>query len=259
MKKSLVLMGLLSLFLTACGGKEQTSSSQQSSSSGEEFSATLPILQEKEDTSNEKLDVLANAETNVVNPNPPADETQKAHKIHAANNGVAEQDENGNIKEYFRYYDVPSTWTINVENTEDGTLMAVYDVKEGASTFMVQLYTINAFNQSPLEDGRNMTMDELAERMKETNHDFSEDTVVMIAGQEWQVGRQILSDQKLARLTFYRMESTGAYDDSVVVGAIYYSLDPGLDTDRTLLKKAIGQLKDVVYQISKKKDGFESY
>ena len=73
-----------------------------------------------------------------------------------------------------------------------------------------------------------------------------------IAGQEWQVGRQILSDQKLARLTFYRMESTGSYDDSVVVGAIYYSLDPGLDTDRTLLKKAIGQLKDVVYQISKK-------
>ena len=56
----------------------------------------------------------------------------------------------------------------------------------------------------------------------------------------------------MARLTFYRMESTGAYDDSVVVGAIYYSLDPGLDTDRTLLKKAIGQLKDVVYQISKK-------
>ena len=139
-----------------------------------------------------------------------------------------------------------------MENTEDETLMAVYDVKEGASTFMVQLYNINAFNQSPLEDGRNMTMDELAERMKETNHDFSEDTVVTIAGQEWQVGRQILSDQKLARLTFYRMESTGAYDDSVVVGAIYYSLDPGLDTDRTLLKKAIGQLKDVVYQISKK-------
>ncbi len=259
MKKSLVLMGLLSLFLTACGGKEQTSSSQQSSSSGEEFSATLPILQEKEDTSNEKLDVLANGEINVVNPNPPADETQKAHKIHSANNGVAEQDENGNIKEYFRYYDVPSTWTINAENTEDETLMAVYDVKEGASTFMVQLYNINAFNQSPLEDGRNMTMDELAERMKETNHDFLEDTIVMIAGQEWQVGRQILSDQKLARLTFYRMESTGAYDDSVVVGAIYYSLDPGLDTDRTLLKKAIGQLKDVVYQISKKQDGFESY
>lgn len=252
MKKLLVLASVFSLFLVGCGKKEQTSSNQQTSPSGEEFSTTLPILQEKEDTSNETLTVLANAETVVVNPNPPADETQKAHKIHAANNGVAEQDENGNIKEYFRYYDVPSTWTINVENTEDETLMAVYDVKEGASTFMVQLYNINAFNQSPLEDGRNMTMDELAERMKETNHDFSEDTVVTIAGQEWQVGRQILSDQKLARLTFYRMESTGSYDDSVVVGAIYYSIDSGLDTDRTLLKKAIGQLKDVVYQISKK-------
>ncbi|HFI0518416.1 TPA: glucose-6-phosphate isomerase [Streptococcus suis] len=252
MKKLLVLASVFSLFLVGCGKKEQANSNQQTSPSGEEFSTTLPILQEKEDTSNETLTVLANAETIVVNPNPPADETQKGHKLHAANNGVAEKEENGNIKEYFRYYDIPSNWTLNTENTEDETYAAVYDVKEGASTFMVQLYNINAFNQSPLEDGRNMTMDELAERMKETNHDFSEDTVVTIAGQEWQVGRQILSDQKLARLTFYRMESTGSYDDSVVVGAIYYSIDSGLDTDRTLLKKAIGQLKDVVYQISKK-------
>ena len=131
-----------------------------------------------------------------------------------------------------------------MENTEE-TLMAVYDVKEGASTFMVQLYTINAFNQSPLEDGAQYDHGRAGRTHERDQSRFSEDTIVTIAGQEWQVGRQILSDQKLARLTFYRMES-GAYDDSVVVGAIYYSLDPGLDTDRTLLKKAIGQLKDVV-------------
>ncbi len=47
------------------------------------------------------------------------------------------------------------------------------------------------------------------------------------------------------------MESTAAYDDSVVVGSIYYSLDPGTDKDRTNLKKVIGQVKDVVYQIAK--------
>ncbi|HFI0840656.1 TPA: glucose-6-phosphate isomerase [Streptococcus suis] len=252
MKKLLVLASVFSLFLVGCGKNEQSSSNQQTSPSGEEFSTTLPILQEKTDTSNETLTVLANAETVVVNPNPPADETQKGHKIHAANNGVAEKDENGNIKEYYRYYDIPSNWTLNAENTEDETYVAVYDVKDGSSNFMVQLYNINAFNKSPLEEGRNMTPEELAARMKETNHDFSEQTIVQIAGQEWQVGRQIMKDQKLARLTFYRMESTGSYDDSVVVGAIYYSLDPGLDKDRTLLKKAIGQLKDVVYQISKK-------
>lgn len=62
-----------------------------------------------------------------------------------------------------------------------------------------------------------------------------------------------MKDREVSSVDLYRMESTGSYDDSVVVGSIYYSLDPGLDKDRTLLKKAIGQLKDVVYQISKSK------
>ncbi len=53
---------------------------------------------------------------------------------------------------------------------------------------MVQLYNINAFNQSPLEDGRNMTPEELEARMVETNHSFSEKTVVTINGQEWRLG-----------------------------------------------------------------------
>ncbi|HFI2430801.1 glucose-6-phosphate isomerase [Streptococcus sp. 2022WUSS037] len=249
MKKTLVCIGLCSLLLAGCGEKTENKGTDPS---GADFSTQLPILKEKQDTTNETMNVLANAPLVVVNANPPADETQKGHKIYAANNGVAEKDENGNIKEYFRYYDVPSTWTINAENTQDETVAAVYDVKEGSSNYMVQLYNINAFNQSPLEDGRNMTPEELEARMLETNHSFSEKTVVTINGQEWQVGRQLLTDQKLARLTFYRMESTAAYDDSVVVGSIYYSLDPGTDKDRTNLKKVIGQVKDVVYQIAKK-------
>ncbi|HFU3968085.1 TPA: glucose-6-phosphate isomerase [Streptococcus suis] len=249
MKKTLVCIGLCSLLLAGCGEKTENKGTDPS---GADFSTQLPILKEKQDTTNETMNVLANAPLVVVNANPPADETQKGHKIYAANNGVAEKDENGNIKEYFRYYDVPSTWTINAENTQDETVAAVYDVKEGSSNYMVQLYNINAFNQSPLEDGRNMTPEELEARMVETNHSFSEKTVVTINDQEWQVGRQLLTDQKLARLTFYRMESTAAYDDSVVVGSIYYSLDPGTDKDRTNLKKVIGQVKDVVYQIAKK-------
>lgn len=249
MKKTLVCIGLFSLFLAGCGEKKENTGTNPS---GADFSTQLPILKEKQDTSNETMNVLANAPVVVVNANPPADETQKGHKIHAANNGVAEKDEAGNIKENFRYYDVPTNWTINTENTEDETVAAVYDVKVDSSNFMVQLYNINAFNKSPLEEGRNMTPEELEVRMDETNHSFIEKTIVTINGQEWQVGRQLMTDKKMGRITFYRMESTGAYDDSVVVGSVYYSLDPGLDKDRTNLKQTIGQLKDVLYNISKK-------
>ncbi|MFX3977114.1 glucose-6-phosphate isomerase, partial [Streptococcus suis] len=76
---------------------------------------------------------------------------------------------------------------------------------------------------------------------------FNEKTVVTITGQDWRVGRQVLTDQTLARLTLYRMDSTAAYDDSVVVGSISYSLDPGTDKDRTTLKQVLGHVKDVVY------------
>ncbi|HFI0395112.1 TPA: glucose-6-phosphate isomerase [Streptococcus suis] len=249
MKKTLIMLGLASCFLVGCGEKTENKGTNPS---GDDFSTTLPILKEKQDTINESMNVLANAPVVVVNANPPADEKQKGHKIHAANNGVAEKDEAGNIKEYFRYYDVPANWTINAENTEDETIAAVYDVKVDSSNFMVQLYNINAFNKSPLEEGRNMTPEELEARMAETNHSFVEKTIVTINGQEWQVGRQLMTDRKMGRITFYRMESTGAYDDSVVVGSVYYSLDPGLDKDRTNLKQTIGQLKDVLYNISKK-------
>lgn len=248
-KKSILLLALFSVILVGCGQKKENTGTNPS---GDDFSTQLPILKEKQDTTNEQFNVLVNVPVVAVNDNPPADETQKGHKIHAANNGVAERDENGNIKENWRYYDVPANWTINKENTEDETLAAVYDVKEGANNYMVQLYNINAFNKSPLEEGVNMNEEELAARMAETNHNFIEQSVVIINDQEWKAGRQIMNDQKMARLTFYRMESTGEYDDSVVVGSIYYSLDPGLDKDRTALKKAIGQLKDVVYSLSKK-------
>lgn len=240
------------MLLVACGKADKEASKTKTSSSGNDLSATLPILQDKPDASNETLEVLASVDKIVVNPTPPAEESQKAHKMYAANNGVAEKDEEGNIKEYFRYYDVPDTWTVNTDNTEDETFAVVYDVKNGPVTYMVQLYNLNSFNKSPLDEGVNMNAEELEARMIETNHIFSEKMNVVIDGQEWQVGRQLLPEQKMARLTFYRMETTAAYDDSVVVGFIYYPLDPGYDKEREALKQTIGQLKDVVYQISKK-------
>lgn len=249
MKKTLVCIGLCSLLLAGCGEKKENKGTNPS---GADFSTQLPILKEQKDTSNESMNVLANAPLVVVNATPPADETQKGHKMHAANNGVAEKDEAGNIKEYFRYYDVPATWTINAENTEDETIAAVYDVKEGGNQFLIQLYNLNAFNKSPLEEGRNMTPEELEARMAETNHSFVEKTIVTINGQEWQVGRQILKNQNMGRISFYRMESTGAYDDSVVVGSVYYTLKTETDPDRKSLQIVIGQLKDVLYQMSKK-------
>lgn len=248
MKKTVVVMGLATCLLAACGKSEDTSSSSTEGS----LSTTLPVLEEKTDTSVDILANLISAEPVAANPNPPADESQKAHKIHAASNWVAEKDEAGNVKEYFRYYDVPASWSINAENTTDETMAAVYDVKEGQSTFMVQLYMLNAFTVSPLENGVNMNDQELEARMLESQHTFVEKTTVTIEGQEWKVGRQLMTDQQMARITFYRMENTGSYDDSVVVGTIYYPLSSADDKDRSSLRLAIGQLKDVVYQLSKK-------
>ena len=249
MKKTVLVIGLAACLLAACGksDKKTTTSSTEGT-----LSSTLPILEEKQNTSVDILANLISADRVVANPTPPEDETQKGHKIHAAANWVAEKDEAGNIKENFRYYDVPANWTINAENTTDETQGAVYDVKEGQSTFMVQIYMLNAFTVSPLENGVNMNDQELEARMVEAQLTFVERTTVTIEGQEWKVGRQFMTDQKMGRITFYRMENTGAYDDSVVVASVYYPLSSDMDKDRSALRQTIGQMKDVVYQISKK-------
>ncbi|NQG98092.1 glucose-6-phosphate isomerase [Streptococcus suis] len=252
MKKSLLVLGLSSLLLVACGSNESSTDAKTTSSSSEALSTTLPILEEKKDTTNETFDALVNAEYQVVNANPPADESQKGHKLLSANNWVAEKDENGEIIYHYRYYDVPANWTINQENTEDETLAAVYDVKDGQNQFIVQLYMLNAFQASPLDGGTIMTDEQWAARMTETNHTFTENGTVTIQGQEWKVGRQILADKKMGRITFYRLENTGGYDDSVVVGTVVYPLEAVYDSDRAVLKKTIGQVKDVLYQVSKK-------
>lgn len=90
MKKLILCISLCSLLLAGCG-KASQKTEKTPASSGEEFSTTLPILQEKQDTTNEQFNVLANAEVVAVNSTPPADEIQKGHKIYAANNGVAEK------------------------------------------------------------------------------------------------------------------------------------------------------------------------
>ncbi|MQK16790.1 glucose-6-phosphate isomerase, partial [Escherichia coli] len=70
MKKLILCIGLCSLLLAGCG-KTAQKTEKTPASSGEEFSTTLPILQEKQDTTNEQFNVLANAEVVAVNSTPP--------------------------------------------------------------------------------------------------------------------------------------------------------------------------------------------
>lgn len=251
MKKTLLLLGLASLVLTACG---KSDSKKQEANETKESSVptTLPILEEKTNPDQDILSHLMSVERLLVNPTPPEDETPKGHKIFAANNWVAEKDETGAIIEHYRWYDVPENWTLDTENTSDETLSAVYNVKVGEANFIVQLYLLNAFAKSPLEEGGIMTEEELSARMVESNHHFTEQLTITIEGQEWRVGREFLTDRKMGRITLYRMENTSSYDDSVVVGTLYYPLDATADSKREALRQTIGYLKDVVYQIAKK-------
>ncbi len=151
-------------------------------------------MQEKQDTTNEQFNVLANAEVVAVNSTPPADETQKATRFMRPIMVLLKKMKMGisrNISVIMMCHLLGQLMQkiLRMRRSLQSTML-----KRG-SNYMVQIYNINAFNQSPLEDGRNMTPEELEARMVETNHSFSEKTVVTINGQEWQVGRQLLTDQ----------------------------------------------------------------
>lgn len=243
MKKKSIILGLCCLLLIVCSACTKQSS-KHSSKSNHQVKSVKEISQKE-------FQDLANSKRLIVNQNPPKYDFLKDARLESARNGLVETDINGEVKHHYRWYEKPDLWTLNV-NTKDKDRDLVYDAREHDSTFIVQLYTLNAYSQSPLDGGHVLTEQELSERLKKDLHYFSKETKITIENQEWHVGYEKNTSNNSSRLTFYRVENTGNFDDSVVVGAIIFPLASSKKATKANLKEAIGHLKDILYQISKK-------
>lgn len=239
MKKKVLYLGIASLLcLSACATKENSVTESSSTEASVALGASLV-------TGTIDFQKLAEAQ-------PLAIKAAKEEKIYSATNGVAKTQglgDNAEEVESYRLYQVPESWQLQQVRGPQPTDYT-YIASEDDMTFGVQLYTLDAYLTSPLSGGQVMTKDELAQFLKGDGQNFSQETTISIKDQEWQVGYEEKGENNAAKITFYRLENTGNYDDSLIVGAVIYPLSADNPDHERAVSATVSQLKTILYQVA---------
>lgn len=242
MKKSVLYLGIVSLLcLSACGAKK------------EEPVASEPVMEQNIwERSETQTGVIALQKIAEVEPR--AIETSKEQaKLYSAKNGVMRTRGQGDVTEEevsYRLYQVSDSWELDQVAGGAQPVTYVYKASESGLTCGVQLYTLDAYQTSPISGGEIMTKEELAQRLKTDGQNFIQETSVSINDQEWQVGYEVRSEKNIAQVTFYRLENTGNFDDSVIVGSVIYPLTSENINQEAAVTTTVSKLKTVLYQLA---------
>lgn len=90
----------------------------------------------------------------------------------------------------------------------------------------------------------------MAEVLKEDGQNFIYETTAKIGKQTWQVGYQESTENNISALTFYRLENTGNFDDSLWVANVLFAYNIKELVEDTEPKELFGQVKMILEQIS---------
>lgn len=238
MKRLMIFFLLSVMTLAGCAQEPRSTNPKDTTLSSEEF--TKPGLTEKEFRSfadSSKTPIVADA--------------SEATNFAPASNGVMMTSIDGTEQIRYRTYPLPFEWQLH-PNTRDAERDVVYIASNSTFQFIVQLYTLDAYTESPLDGGEIMTEKELAQRLKEDGRQFIYETEVSIDGETWQVGYEELPENNLLGLTFYRLEDTGNFDDSVIVASVIAPHNLLELKGEQGLTATIGQLKTILHSVSQR-------
>ncbi|MBF0787905.1 MULTISPECIES: hypothetical protein [unclassified Streptococcus] len=241
MKKRVLYVGIATLLcLSACGSKEEIESSNPviEKNIWEQSQSTTGVIE---------FQKLAEAEARAF------ETTKEQEKLYSAKNGVMKTVGVGDGTEEevsYRPYQIPDSW--QPDQVDGGTqpMNYIYRVSENGLKMGVQLYTLNAYQTSPLSGGEIMKKEEVTQGLKADGQDFIQETSISINDQEWQVGYEVKPENKAAKITFYRLEDTGNFDDSVIVGSVVYPLSSEYLNQEETVMTTVSQLKTILYQVA---------
>lgn len=250
MKKRLFLFLSLvaSLFiLTAClpfpfnklHSKESSSSSSSTS-------------QEDKAISQSEFKKLAKVEEKAVKDKEPADPKQKGHQLSSAQNGFSKMDGSGKELVDWRYYDVPESWTVDSSRTKDERRDVTYEANSSDSQIYALLYTLNAYDKSPFNGGEHYQESDLDENLEQDQQKFDYKTTVTIKDKTWYFGLTNSEKNNSAQLTFYYLENTGSFSDSILVGSLVFPLDSDANDAREKIESNVAYLKNILEQVTHK-------
>lgn len=237
MKKILTFLVTGLVLLTACASQ---SSTRPPSSNVEQSETGTGGLTEKE------FKKFAEA------PLQPIDGKESTEaKLAPANNGVLKTSVDGTEQIDFRTYQVPNNWMVH-PRTQDAERDVVYIANNDDLDYIIMLYPLNAYAESPLDGGDYLSNTEVISALQADGQNFIYQASTKIGDQTWGVGYQEAPENHISAVTFYLLENTGNFDDSLWVGNVLFPYNiKDLAEDMEPLE-LIGQVKTILEQISQR-------
>lgn len=248
MKKVMFCLCLGLAFVTACANQSSSTTTSSSKAVVTEVEKVTKAMKEDKSEegglSQEEFEEFADAALQVLEA-----QTVTAARIAPANNGVMKTSIDGTEQVDYRTYQRPSDWEVH-PRTADPERDVVYTVSHGGLDYIIMFYPLNAYASSPLDGGDHLTDSQVADVLEKDGQDFIYETTTKIGDQTWNVGYQEVPENTISGLTFYRLENTGNFDDSLWVANVLFAYNiKGLVED-TEPQELIGQVKAILEQVS---------
>ena len=114
------------------------------------------------------------------------------------------------------------------------------------------LYTLNAYDKSPFNGGEHYQESDLDDILEQDQQKFDYKTTVTIKDKTWHVGLTNSEKNNSAQLTFYYLENTGSFSDSILVGSLVFPLDSDASDAKEKIESSVAYLQNIIEQVTRK-------
>ncbi|MDO1605321.1 hypothetical protein Q2T76_04525 [Lactobacillus sp. YT155] len=171
-------------------------------------------------------------------------------KIAAANNDVVETRGLGFEQvTYYKNFYLPFNW-LELQKESKEVLYKLPRADNGDA--MLNVYLLNAYDKSPLDDGKLLSGKKLAQAIKDDGNKLSNTTTTKIGAHTWHLGIEKVPDKKMMKYTFYRVEDTGNFYDSLIVVNYVEGIN-AYKNDSEQVKSNIAKVKAVINSFTETK------
>lgn len=104
----------------------------------------------------------------------------------------------------------------------------------------------------PFNGGEHYQESDLDENLEQDQQKFDYKTTVTIKDKTWHVGLTNSEKNNSAQLTFYYLENTGSFSDSILVGSLVFPLDSDANDAKEKIESNVAYLKNILEQVTHK-------
>lgn len=153
----------------------------------------------------------------------------------------------------YKTYKVPENW-IDTGRTDDSEVDVIWELPESELGMgFVELYMLPGYVGDPIEGGEHLKNENLKSLLQADKVHLDDTQEIEIDGEKWYIGTEYNKIGNSFRTVLYRLENTGNFSDSVIIGYHIGSAN-NISDNAQLYDQMISDLMRVMSSFSETKE-----